>query len=105
MNGRPANLKHDAKQFNPTLMTDDEFIAFGHLVDCLDSVVDKFSKFGAGCTCHGHVLAGRSEWQQQQLLQFHFAKSRCPLAGKRAPELAANKMDEVVKQVFEQTLQ
>eukprot|EP00959_Pyramimonas_sp_CCMP1952_P191880 4012135-Pyramimonas_sp.AAC.1 len=51
-----------------------------------------------GCPCHECILVHRSSYQQKKAMEREFGKGRdCPMKGKRAPELAAGALRDVVE--------
>ena len=63
----------------------------------------------SGCTCHGHLLAGKGPEARAHILQRDFGKmteiESCVMAGLRAPELAAGILQDYKEQKQKQQQQ
>lgn len=93
------------------------YLVFALGVD--DIAETKLASWGEGCICHEAFYVGNrgvhdfsSQYRRNKLLTHHFGKgiSVCPMAGKKAPEMAAGRLYEVLailwrvldKEVFSQ---
>ena len=71
--------------------------------------LEKFPEMLAGwaedCPCHGIVCVHSSQYRREKLLAAHYeGYSVCPMAGKRAPELASGKILQVYDSLARQAL-
>lgn len=92
-------------QFDPSALTksikDNFFNRYIHFAIGVDDICEThLASWGEGCLCHemlfrhGSSGDGMSQYRRRQLLACHFTDSVtvCPMAGKRAPELAAGRI-------------
>eukprot|EP00971_Amphidinium_carterae_P092561 1833055-Amphidinium_carterae.1 len=68
----------------------------------LDTIPLMLAKWAEGCECHERWLCSSSPHSCALLLEKHYGKgvTSCPLAGMRAPELAAGQLDHVAKRTW-----
>lgn len=80
------------------------FACYVAFVTQVESVPAAFSRWASGCPCHGHLIEGKRAHYVTQLMECHFgAGGRCPLAGKRAAELASGAVPELVSELCERS--
>ena len=72
------------------------FFANMKMVLCLQSVTKDLAAWMEGCPCHEHLLVGTTAHFQRKALsaEFRAVRDTCPLAGCRAPELAAGRLEQ-----------
>ncbi|CAE7589529.1 unnamed protein product [Symbiodinium sp. CCMP2592] len=91
--------------FNPAALTtalrSPEFAVRVVLIARLEALPEDLAAWAERCPCHGK---GSSQYHRAKLLRCHFGVPLCPMAGKRAPELAAGRMREVFDELAAQTL-
>eukprot|EP00959_Pyramimonas_sp_CCMP1952_P101318 2119612-Pyramimonas_sp.AAC.1 len=78
------------------------FHSFLCLVLKLDAMPERLAGWCEGCACHEDLFREKQfkhQSRRRQVIELHFGKSHrrsCPLAGKRAPDLAAGYIEEVL---------
>lgn len=92
------------QQFSPSLFTstmqDRLFACYVQLLHEIDAIPERLASWGEGCRCHERLVKHLSDGQRVALLKRHFQRpGGCPMAGKRAPELAAGHVGHVVEQL------
>ena len=94
--GDQAANKAGAAAFDLQLITasmrDNLFFCYMSLLLQVDALPEKVSRWAEGCSCHELIMVGKSPFRRSTLLGGH----PCPMAGKRAPELAAGHIPEVL---------
>ena len=91
-----AGQEHDqgAGTFNSELLRETLrerfFLCYMHMVIKLDKAPEKLASWCEGCSCHYSLFHGKEYPERAKLMRIHFggATTVCPMAGKRAPELA-----------------
>lgn len=89
-----ATADEGGAEFDPQMVTavlkDKLFPLYLALLLELEVLPEKLSSWAEGCSCHDDVFVGRAFYARSQILHLHFGEQMpCPMAGKRAPELAA----------------
>ena len=75
------------------------------LVSKLQAFPEDLAGWAEDCPCHSKVCAGLGQYRRSKLLKAHYGGVPvCPMAGKRAPELAAGHVLEVFQGLAQQTL-
>jgi hypothetical protein len=87
-------------------ITSDEFWGYCHMIDTVAETMDMVMSFGESCPCHwsGGQLRGPSRHSPKRLLadrERRVMMPRCPLAGMRAPELAAGAVRDVLRVLWQ----
>ena len=100
-----------AAAFDPHALTrclqSAKFAAYVVLVARLDQCPEELVSWAEACYCHECILQGLKQHQKHQVLKEHFAAvggCSCPMAGKRAPELAAGHLETVFNEMCQQAL-
>ena len=94
-----ANEEFDAAAIG-AIIADPFFEAYSEMLQCLQSVVTEASIWAEGCPCHpvehtpGH--SHRARKLADCVRQAELGSQACPLAGRRAPELAAGMLQAVI---------
>ena len=95
-----SELPFDAKMLSEAIHNNffHAFLTFTLEVDRMPE--RDLASWGEGCACHEPLFElgrGMNDYQRGKLIEAHFGKgtSTCPLAGKRADEMAANRLKHV----------
>ena len=84
-----------------------KFAAYVCLVRQIEQCPEELASWAEGCYCHEKVLQDLSLYKRREILNLHYESAGtfvCPMAGKRAPELAAGQIEHVYQGVCEQAL-
>ena len=90
------------RHFDPSFLTrtlrNPLFHCYVTMVERLDSIPESFVSWASGCRCHEQWCAGRGVDARASIFEAHYGKgaSSCPMAGRRAPELAAGRVRDVI---------
>ena len=98
-----------AAAFDPHALTRSlqcpRFGAYVCLVNKLEQCPEQLASWAENCTCHEFVCEGMSQYKRQELLKTHYEITGvCPMAGKRAPELAAGHAEHVFQEICDRAL-
>ena len=103
-------LTWDSQRFNTEAVHQEatagaftDALSFGYvdIVSMTTELPEQLAFWGEGCLCHDLGPHVAKPHIRARMLSTHFGQPRCPMAGKRAPELAAGRLDEVVTDVCE----
>ena len=79
---------------------------FVHLAFLIDDIPEKITTWACSGECHWGLiqLLELSDYKVRQLFESHYGKGicTCPMAGKRAAELVAQKLDELLQLLFQE---
>ena len=78
------------------------FVVYAKMFMMFGDEVDLMQFWFESCVCHGSNVAGIfSDWLTKRLRVRDTEWVRCVMKGRRAPELAAGKVDEFITQLME----
>ena len=98
-----------AAAFNPDRLSQSlwspKFAARFGLLGKLETFPEQLAGWAEDCPCHGAACANMTQYKRCKLLKEHFSGVPvCPMAGKRAPELAVGCIAEVFDSLARQAL-
>lgn len=104
-----ARVPGGAGPFNPealpACLNCPKFAAYVVLVCKMEGLPEQLASWAEGCACHESVCKGLSQYRRQLLLKAHFGPPGiCPMAGKRAPELAVGRVKDIFDEMADQAL-
>lgn len=81
------------------LLVDPVFFKYLDMCLLLDGIPEDIARWSGGCSCHEALTAELSPHLVAKVMTLHYGVPSCPLAGKRAPELAASRVTDVVDEL------
>ena len=98
-----------ASAFDPQALTCclqcPKFASYVCLVNKLEQVPERLASWAEDCYCHERVCEHLSQHKRHEVLKPHYETiCVCPMAGKRAPELAAGHIQNVFRDICEKSL-
>ena len=98
-----------ASAFDPQALTRclqcPKFASYVCLVNKLEQVPERLASWAEDCYCHERVCERLSQHKRHEVLKAHYETiCVCPMAGKRAPELAAGHIQNVFRDICEKSL-
>ena len=87
------------------IITDPFFAAYSEMLQCLQAVITDATIWAEGCPCHcvehkpGH--SHRAQKLADSVWQAELGSQSCPLAGRRAPELATGMLQTIIAELSE----
>ena len=101
------NEEFDAEAVG-AIIADPFFEAYSEMLQCLQCVVTGAIMWAEGCPCHSvqrkQGLSHRAQKLADAAWQAELGSQACPLAGRRAPELATGMLETVIAELSEKQL-
>ena len=112
--GAEADCDEEGYKFHAKMLTNSIknplFSRYLYFVNVLESITQQdLASWAEGCICHGgsmdHGMAvgcmGRNERERMMELHFENKRCSCPMAGKKAPEISAGKLHDLLGRIWD----